>query len=128
MENGLVERRIRLAVVGESPCHLCHAACCKQKGHEYAVLLRGDEVRRFAAFAVQVPVEAEGTRVVEWVLPYRAGRCQFLDGGDRCLIYEDRPGACREFQCSGAFNAQGVGRHGRFLDLNPEVARILEGW
>ena len=42
--------RVRLAILGASPCHLCRANCCKQNGHEFAVLLRDDEIRRFAPF------------------------------------------------------------------------------
>jgi len=119
-------RRIRLAVFGSSPCHLCTAACCKQNGHEYAAILRGDrEVRKFAAFSVDARIRHGETIVVEKVLPYREGRCQFLGGDDRCMIYEDRPGACRAFQCIEYFNQQAVGAHGRFLELNPTVTRML---
>ena len=63
-------RRVRVAIVGASPCGACAANCCKQNGHEFAVLLRGDEVRRFAAFAIDVRIE-EG---FERVLPYVGGR------------------------------------------------------
>jgi Fe-S-cluster containining protein len=119
-------RRVRIAIVGESPCELCTAACCKQNGHEYAVRLRGDEKRKFAAFAVDVPIERAGEIQFERVLPYVKERCQFLGADDRCAIYEDRPQSCREFQCVEAFNAKGNGRHGRFLELNPRVCEMLE--
>lgn len=119
-------RRLHLAVLGESPCHLCTAACCRQNGHDYAVLLRGAEVRRFAAFAVDAAIEQDGRRVVEKVLPYREGRCQFLGADDRCTIYDDRPAGCREFQCAPAYNQHGVGRHGLFLQRNPAVREMLE--
>jgi Fe-S-cluster containining protein len=122
-------RRIRVAIVGVSPCGSCAANCCKQNGHEFAVLLRGDEVRRFGPFSVDVPVRQQGGGVVsERVLPYVDGRCQFLGEDDRCTIYEDRPASCREFECVRFFNAEGQGRHGRFLELNPDVRRRLEGW
>jgi Fe-S-cluster containining protein len=117
---------IRLAVVGQSPCHLCTAACCKQNGHEYAAVLRNAEVRKFAAFAIDVPFHSDGRVVVERVLPYVEGRCQFLDDEDRCRIYDDRPGACREFECVPYFNRDGVGRHGVFLQRNPRVREMLE--
>src|SRR4051812_18162400 len=116
-------RKIRIAIVGESPCHACTAACCRQNGHEFAALLRGDEVRKFAAFSVGILMTSG---IVERVLPYREGKCQFLGEDDRCRIYEDRPGACREFQCVSAFNVHGVGRHGEFLERNEKVKKMLE--
>ncbi len=119
-------RRVRVAIVGASPCHLCCAACCKQNGHEFAVLLSGDEVRRFAPFSVDVPIRAGGRVVVERVLPYVDGRCQFLGPDDRCTIYEDRPAACRAFECVAHFNRDGVGRHGPFLVGNAPVREMLE--
>jgi Fe-S-cluster containining protein len=119
--------RVRIAVVGESPCDLCTAACCRQNGHEFAALLEGDEVRKFAPFAVDVPVADGGGRVnYERVLPYVAGRCQFLGENDRCTIYEDRPRACRAFQCVTSYNAEGLGAHGEFLRRNPGVLEILD--
>jgi Fe-S-cluster containining protein len=119
--------RVRIAVVGESPCELCTAACCKQNGHEFAALLRDEEVRRFAPFAVDVALTgADGSLRYERVLPYVAGRCQFLGGDDRCTIYEDRPRACRAFQCVTSYNARGIGVHGTFLERNPRVRDLLE--
>lgn len=84
-------RSIRLAILGESPCHDCYAACCRQNGHDFAALLQGEEVRKFRPFATKVPIRANGHVVVETVLPYRDGRCVFLGDDDRCTIYEDRP-------------------------------------
>lgn len=121
-----VGRRVRVAIVGGSPCGECAANCCKERGHHYAVLLEGDEVRRFAAFSIDARIETQAGVVVERVLPYVAGRCQFLGEGDRCVIYEDRPKACRRFECVSYFNEGGVGRHGRFLELNPDVVGRLE--
>lgn len=119
--------RLRLAILGDSPCDLCTAACCKQNGHAYAALLEGDETRKFAPFAIDVPLEtAAGALAFERVLPYVEGRCQFLGDDDRCAIYDDRPHACRRFQCVIAFNADGVGRHGTFLQRNPRVRAMLE--
>src|SRR5437764_451869 len=119
-------RTLRIAIVGDSPCGLCRAACCKQNGHEYAAMLRGHEVRKFAALAVDVTIR-EGERLVsERVLPYVDGRCQFLGEDDRCTIYDDRPSACRAFQCVEHFNPRGVGAHGPFLERNVTVLTILE--
>jgi Fe-S-cluster containining protein len=122
-------RRVRLAILGDSPCDLCTAACCKQNGHGYAVLLEGEgERRRFAPFAVDVPIEQSGGGVVlERVLPYRNGRCAFLGEDDRCSIYEDRPMNCRRFQCISGYAGGGKWRrHSDFLRLNPGVLAMLE--
>lgn len=119
-------RTVRIAISGPSPCDRCVAACCKQWGPDYAVLLRGDEVRRFAPFATQVPIDAGGRLVVEHVLPYVDGRCQFLGSDDRCTIYDDRPQSCRDFECVPHFNRDGVGRHGAFLRGNPQVLAVLQ--
>jgi Fe-S-cluster containining protein len=121
-------RTIRLAIFGSSPCDRCVAACCKQNGHAFAVLLQGDDERqRFAAWACEVPVrdEASGQVALERVITYRDGRCPFLGDDDRCTIYEDRPVSCRRFECVRFFNERGVGQHGRFLELNPRVRELL---
>jgi len=122
-------KTLRLAILGDSPCHLCVAACCKQNGHAYAVLLEGDERRKFGPFAVDARVSDDGGIVaVEKVLPYRDGRCVFLGEDDRCLVYDDRPVNCRRFQCVGGFNRGGAreGAHAPFLQANPAVLAMLE--
>jgi hypothetical protein len=123
-------RRLRLAILGASPCGGCRANCCRQNGHDYAVLLDGaDERRRFQAFCVEVQVAAAGARVVsERVLPYRDGRCQFLGDDDRCTIYEDRPLNCRRFECAPGFHLLGsdLTGHSEFLRRNPDVLQRLE--
>jgi Fe-S-cluster containining protein len=120
-------RTLRLAILGSSPCNQCTAACCKQNGHDYAVLLQGGaERRRFAAWASDVPVRSgNGKVVLEKVLSYRDGRCPFLGSDDRCTIYEDRPLSCRQFECVRELNRHGIQKHGRFLELNPPVLRML---
>jgi Fe-S-cluster containining protein len=119
--------RVRLAIFGDSPCQECTAACCKQNGHEFAALLREDEVRRFAAFAIDVLLKRDdGEIAFERVLPYVNGRCRFLGDDDRCTIYDDRPVSCRIFQCVSDFNRDGVGRHGSFLERNPAVLELLK--
>jgi Fe-S-cluster containining protein len=119
-------RRVRIAILGDSPCDRCVAACCKQNGHEFAALLRGDEVRRFAAFSQRVTMRRGELVVGESVLPYVNGRCQFLDDDDRCRIYEDRPQSCREFQCVTSYNQDGIGEHGEFLRRNPKVRELVD--
>jgi Fe-S-cluster containining protein len=119
-------RKVRVAIFGESPCERCVAACCKQNGHEYAVLLRDEEVRRFAAYSETITLHRGAKLVAESVLPYVNGRCQFLDEDDRCLIYDDRPQSCREFQCVTSYNQEGIGRHGTFLERNPRVRELID--
>jgi Fe-S-cluster containining protein len=122
--------RLRLAILGESPCGLCHANCCKQNGHDYAVLLEGDERRRFAPFAVEMNFsDSPGAPPrIERVLPYLNGRCQFLDDDDRCAIYTQRPVNCRRFQCVPGYHSGGseLSRHSEFLRRNPDVLALLE--
>lgn len=108
-----------------SPCHRCFAACCKQNGHEFAALLQGNEVRKFAAFAQRVTIRQDDSLRVEHVLPYVAGKCQFLGEDDLCTIYEDRPATCRAFECAPHFDRDGLGQHGEFLVRNPRVLAIL---
>jgi Fe-S-cluster containining protein len=122
-------RRFRIAILGESPCGECRAAnCCRQNGHDYAVLLEPHEHARFRPFAIDVPIDHAGQRVVEKVLPYVSGRCQFLGDDNRCLIYDDRPVNCRRFQCIEQYHSRGTTphRHGQFLQLNPDVLQRLE--
>lgn len=119
---------LRLAILGDSPCHLCTAACCKQNGHAYAALLQPDEIPRFRPFATTAHFRASsgGAITSEYVLPYLNGRCQFLGDDNLCTIYDSRPHSCRTFQCTSHFNARGIDRHGVFLERNPEVLRLLQ--
>jgi Fe-S-cluster containining protein len=122
-------RRFRIAIIGESPCDQCHGAnCCRQNGHDYAVLLEEAEYGRFGPFAADVLIEHAGVRQVEKVLPYVQGRCQFLGEDNRCTIYDDRPQNCRRFQCVDYYHNRGTtpAEHGRFLLLNPDVLSLLE--
>lgn len=121
-------RHLRLAILGNSPCNLCAAYCCKENGHDYAVLLEGDERRKFAAFAIDALIVGDACSVVEKVLPYREGRCVFLGEDDRCTIYEDRPVNCRRFECVRGYHDGGssLAAHSRFLNLNPAVVKMLE--
>jgi Fe-S-cluster containining protein len=120
--------KLRIAILGASPCGRCRANCCKQNGHDYAVLLRPHEYARFGPFSARVAIDAGGGRGRVWerVLPYAGGHCQFLGADDRCTIYEDRPQACREFECVRYYNQSGVGRHARFIELNPDVGEMLD--
>ena len=119
--------KLRIAILGASPCDQCVAACCKQNGHEFAALLDEDERAKFGPFANVVAIRrSDGTLASEMALPYRGGRCQFLGDDDRCTIYEDRPRACRAFECAPKFNARGVNQHDAFLQRNPRVLQLLQ--
>jgi len=120
-------KRLRIAILGASPCGQCTAACCRQNGHDYAALLEGDEVRRFAPYAIDASINAGGRVVIEKVLPYIDGRCVFLGDEGACLVYQDRPAACRAFECVRHFNRDGIGRHDVFLGRNPRVLEMLAG-
>ena len=119
-------RRVRIAVIGASPCERCFAACCRRTVSEFAVLLDGDaERRRFASWSITLRVADEaGTVRHERVIPYRDERCPFLGDDDRCAIYDDRPAACRDFECTRHFDPRRG--HGLFLRANQDVARLLE--
>ena len=119
--------RVRIAILGSSPCGRCTAACCRQNGHAYAALLVGEDVRRFAPYAIDARIDpGDGRVVVEKVLPYVDGRCVFLGQGGECLVYDDRPAACRAFECVRHFNGEGIDRHDVFLRRNPQVLDLLE--
>jgi len=119
---------IRLAVLGQSPCFACAAACCKQNGHDYAVLLQDLERRKFTPFAQPVTINNHLAPVVVLVLPYRNARCVFLGQDDRCTIYEDRPLNCQRFQCVPGFRIDGPDgpQHSEFLKMNPQVLDMLQ--
>ncbi len=116
--------RLRLAILGSSPCNLCHAACCKQNGHAYSVLLQADEYPKFLPFAVDYPVHNGSFRAIEKVLPYKNQRCIFLGQDDLCAIYEDRPQSCRKFECIQGYHP--ITTHSDFLKRNPKVRSLLD--
>lgn len=90
------------------------------------LLQSDDERRRFAPWSLSLPVADEYGHVNhERVIAYRDGRCPFLGDDSRCTIYDDRPSACRAFECTRHFNQRGIGRHGLFLEHNPQVVMIL---
>jgi Fe-S-cluster containining protein len=72
------------------PCIECRGTCCKT--HDAIAL-------------------DDGTTL--WFVN---GRCPNLDATDRCSIYETRPQACRDFDCSA---------NAGFRRMNPRVATLL---
>ena len=76
-----------------APCASCTGACCKKgfTGNEFAVcLLEGPEFFKEAA------VEHEPGK---WVIPFGSDRACIFLRDDRCSIHENRPLACRIFNC-----------------------------
>ena len=104
------------------------AACCKQNGHGYSVLLEPHEYARFGPFSIDYAVDNGRFRQVERVIPYRGGRCVFLGEDDLCTIYEDRPQSCRRFECVRGYHHGGadVRSHSDFLLRNGHVRGLLD--
>ena len=122
-----MSRSVRVAVVGASPCGDCFAACCRRSVSDYAVLLQGDdERRRFGPWSVTLPMDDNDTIRHERVIAYRGDLCPFLGDDDRCTIYDDRPRACRDFECTRHFDPHPRRGHGFFLRGNPDVVELLE--
>lgn len=108
------------------PCEHCSAYCCKQRGHDFAVLLEEHEVERFdQACLVRDVVPNLGITDSEWCLPYKDGKCVYLGDDDKCTIYESRPERCREFNCVNGYKCKGE-YHSYFLEDHPEVVKLIE--
>ena len=111
------------------PCEQCQAYCCKQRGHDFAVLLDEHEVERFdQACLVKDVIPNLGFRDEDepaWCLPYKDGKCVYLGEDDRCTIYERRPERCREFNCVNGYKCKGE-YHSYFLEDHPEVVTLIE--
>lgn len=107
------------------PCHKCDAACCwKQNlGQEYATHLAKDDYQ-FPGVAIFDPT----MRSKEKVLPYKPnGACVFLDEEThRCKVYEQRPQACRKFNCTANYNADCFGGSNTFLERNPRIKQLIQ--
>ena len=104
------------------PCHACRGACCKLSPHHkkprYAHAVTLNESDRGNPRIRAVSRKKFG----DWVIPHRQGQCPFLDGNDRCKIYEVRPLLCQEFNCRDCnHNPRSL-----FLQLNPEVLTLLQ--
>lgn len=55
------------------------------------------------------------------MLPYKSGRCVFLDTKTSlCRTYDDRPDACRDFDCTQCLP------QGSFLKSNPAVIDLIK--
>jgi Fe-S-cluster containining protein len=115
-------RRVRIAIIGPSPCERCDAACCRQSAWPYAVLLQSDdERRRFGPWSESILLDDHDGLRTAHVIAYRDGRCPFLGADDRCTIYDSRPLSCRQFECTRRF-----GNDETFFHANPRVRSLLE--
>jgi len=101
----------------QPPCEKCQAYCCKQRGHDFAVLLADDEVEQYE--------HAGLNKDQEWCLPYVDGKCVYLGDDDRCSIYDRRPQLCRDFNCVLGYKLKGD-CHSYFLEDHPEVVSLIE--
>ncbi len=97
------------------PTHECDGcgACCRT----FAIFASEADARREPRVAAEgrpLPpsLASEGKNYRLFPLPF-LDACAFLDGGDRCTIYDSRPEVCRAFaagseQCRQAREAHGI--------------------
>lgn len=97
------------------PCEQCAAVCCKQRGnHTVSVHLRPHETDYRS-------VETHDGLGVVRAIPLVDGACFYLKD-NKCSIYDTRPVACREFNCSHGY----PGRISFFLEDNPDVLELIQ--
>lgn len=97
---------VRGAIAGNHgvvvPCGGCTACCTSSQ----FIAIGSDEVATLGRIPAELLFPAP-RRPDQWVLGYdEQGHCPMLVGG-RCSIYEDRPLACRTYDCR-VFAAAGV--------------------
>jgi hypothetical protein len=101
----------------EVPCGGCNA-CCRTS---HVVHVRPDERRTRARIPRRFLLPAPGLPPGNLVLGYdRAGCCPMLIGG-HCSIYEDRPLACRTYDCR-IYAAAGI------VADRAAIARRVDSW
>ena len=99
-------------------CKECRGACCKI--HDYIELVSMAEIKRLveAAKKHEVPLKLVFSPARErWFMEAKA-RCEFLHHG-KCLIYDERPKACRVFECTTGDGYQIVRR------TAPRIAKLF---
>jgi Fe-S-cluster containining protein len=80
--------------LGEPPCHRCRALCCR--GFT-TIPVYPDRYTEDATLVDAGYVERQGAH---WTLPRADGRCVYLDDTTNlCLIHDERPRACRDYDC-----------------------------
>ena len=84
---------------------VCEAMCCR----EWDVSLSSSEYESglYQAEAICLLTDRECTEEknlcinrIHRLKKKESGSCLFLDGNNKCSIYENRPGVCRKFNCS----------------------------
>jgi Fe-S-cluster containining protein len=115
---------MRAAIRGERgsdvPCNGCTACCTSSQ----FVHVEPDETRTLARIPVELRFPAPGRPRGHVVLGYdEQGRCPMLVD-NRCSIYDDRPRACRAYDCR-IFAAAGVAVGG---DDKALVAERVARW
>jgi Fe-S-cluster containining protein len=101
----------------EVPCGDC-SACCRSS---HVIHVRPQEKHTLARIPRKYLLPAPGLPPGNLVLGYdTVGRCPLLLGG-HCSIYEDRPLACRTYDCR-IYAAAGIAAD------RAEIARQLERW
>ena len=114
-----MERALAGAESADVPCGGC-TACCRSSQF---VHVGPEETATLARIPRAVRFPAPGLPPGHWVLGYDAqGRCPML-GPDGCSIYEDRPRACRTYDCR-LFAATGVDPGA----TRPEIAARVARW
>lgn len=98
-----------------APCveaiETCQAACCRLRKY-YSVHLTVEEAQRLRC---TWHAQRDGTAVA-LLDGNEDGDCFYLSG-NRCLIYEERPKACREWHCSPKGGLE-----------DPEITKRENGW
>jgi len=80
--------------MSKSKCDDCGGACCQN----VAILVGKMTQDQIAWAEMRGTVETNQRGVSLWRLPVR---CRKLDYRGRCMIYQDRPNVCREFEAGG---------------------------
>lgn len=97
-----------------SLCRKCKGRCCRC--HNAVTLEKEEDARRFELLGGKVVND----KAFGWMLVCPDGVCPFLKDG-RCSIYDDRPWACIEFDCTDPRRAGSV----VFEDF-PELKAMVE--
>jgi hypothetical protein len=118
-------RKVRLAILGSSPCHLCTAACCKQNGTIIRCCSNRYEHARFRPFSIDLTV-MNGTHAHHracHTVSRRADAC--FSAMMTCARFIRIAPKLRNFECVNGYGGS-VRSHSRFLELNPQVRRLLD--
>lgn len=101
-----VVHRLHEEVFQEIDCLDC-ANCCKTTS---PIFIQTDIDRLAKAFRMKSSqfIDQYLSRDEEGDYVLRSAPCPFLGGDNKCLVYEDRPKACREYPHTNRKNMQGI--------------------